>query len=156
MVYDLMLKQYRSQLRELGAGGSHLSMMELNFAIAEIDARINKFKQLHRAKFSKDVEMTGYTNLENVTQEVMRVMKPAAVKRAIIRRKVRLVEYWLHGAYNFDQEINPNLDLQLQFLANSRPEQVQLILEVLTQDAARADEAARPDEEVQRRNRLGL
>jgi hypothetical protein len=137
LVYDLILKQYRSQLRELGISGGHLSMMELTFAIAEIDARINKFKQLHRAKFSKDVEMSGYMNLENVTQEIMRVLKPASVKRAIIRRKVRLVEYWLHGAYHLDQEINPNLDLQLQFPANSRPEQVQLILEVMTKDAAK-------------------
>ncbi|MBC5768306.1 hypothetical protein [Ramlibacter albus] len=137
-VYDLILKQYRTELRELGIGGGNLSMMELNFAIAEIDARINKYQQLYRAKWNKACELgTEYANLQNFTQEVMRALKPAALKRALIRRKRRLVEYWIHGAYNFDQEINPNIDLQLQFLANSIPEQVQLILEVMTKDAAK-------------------
>lgn len=137
LVYDLMLKLYRTELRENGGGDAN-SLMALTMSINEVDRRINKYQSLHTAEFGGKVELgADYQNLQNVVKELHKRIAATKLKCDIIDRKIQLVQYWLKGAVSFEQEIIPNVGLQLQFLANSQPAQVSLILEILTRDAAK-------------------
>lgn len=137
-VYDLILKLQKTELREAGIGNADLSVMELTFAISEAQDRLSSYERLHRDKFKKPPLLgPEYANLQNVAMELIRAARAANVKRAIMKRKVRLVEYWIHGLTHGHDELIPGLSLEIQELGNCNPEQVQLILEVMTKDAAK-------------------
>lgn len=137
LVYDLMLKLYRTEQRENRSGDAN-SLMALTMSINEVDQRMNKYQSLHTAEFGGKVVLgPNYQNLQNVVQELHKRIAATQLKCDIIDRKIQLVQYWLKGAVSFEQELIPNVGLQLQFLANSQPAQVSLILEILTRDAAK-------------------
>lgn len=136
-VYDLMLKLYRTEIRD--SGGQASSIMALTMSINDVDMRIKKYQSLYATEFRGNKVELGpdYQNLQNVVSLLHKRVAATKLKCDIIDRKIQLVQYWLKGAVSFEQEIIPNVGLQLQFLANSQPAQVSLILEILTRDAAK-------------------